>query len=154
MRFGGSYLEPNASIQDKTVTSDPIIFDALPISPETEAALTKKPTGAEPVGVFGKVRSFVSGQLDMLSGDVIVLRKPRPEYTDDARMRRIQGRIFVNVQFLANGTIGNITVDDRADKGLGKKVIVPVRKIKFIPAKVDGKAIDTVRTLYYTFKIY
>lgn len=154
MRLGGSRLFSDPNIQDRTVNGEPVVFDRLPTSREIESALAKKSNGPEPAGNFGKLEKYVPLELDKLSGDVIILRKPRPGYTDDARMRGIQGTIFVNVQFLANGEIGNITVSDRADRGLGTNVIIAVRKIKFIPAQANGKAIDVTRTLQYKFSIY
>jgi len=154
VRFGGSRLSPNPNVQDKAISGESTVFDTLPTSPETQAALSKKPTGSEPAGKFGNVRNWLPLEFDKLSGDVIILRKPRPSYTDDARMRGIQGTIFVNVEFLANGDIGNITVDDRADRGLGKNVMTAVRKIHFIPAQANGKPIDATRTLFYQFAIY
>jgi TonB family protein len=154
IRFGGSRLYADPNVQDKPTSGEPAVFDTLPASPETETALIKKPTGPEPAGKFGNVREWLPLELDKLSGDVIVLRKPAPTYTDSARMRGVQGTIFVNVQFLANGEIGSITVDDRADRGLGKNVIKAVRDIKFIPAQANGKPIDATRTLFYRFSIY
>lgn len=154
IRFGGSRLYTDPNIQDKPVNGDPVVFETIPTSPEVDAALTAKPSGPEPAGKFGKLRERLPLGLDKLSADVIVLRKPRPGYTDDARMRGVQGAIFVNVEFLANGTIGNIVVDDRADRGLGKNVMIAARKLKFIPAKANGKAIDATRTLFYRFSIY
>jgi len=60
----------------------------------------------------------------------------------------------VNIEFLATGEIGTITVDKRANRGLARNVINAARKIKFIPAKANGRSVDVTRTLGYIFLIY
>lgn len=154
VRFDGSRLYADSGIQDKSVNDDVEVFDTLSASPEVKAALAKKPSGSKPAAKFERLTGLLPFQLDKLSSDVIVLRKPKPSYTDDARQKGIQGTIFVNIQFLANGDIGTITVDDRADRGLAKNVIEVARKIKFIPANAADKNVDVERTIYYSFSIY
>jgi TonB family protein len=154
IRFGGTRLYSQSSAAEMPVSGEPVTFDTLAVSREIEAELKKITARTEPPGKFGKVRQPLPLELNSLSRDVIILRKPRPGYTDDARRRGIQGTILVNVQFLANGDISDITVDDRADRGLGKNVMIAVRKIKFLPAQANGKAIDANRTLRYGFSIY
>ncbi len=154
VRFGGARLYPGPAVHDIDVNLAPVAFDKLPTSPEVEAALKKKPASPEPVAKFQTIKQKLPLDLDKLSRDVTVVLKPRPGYTDNARMNGIQGTIYANVQYLASGEIGNIIVDDRLDRGLANMVVEAVRKIKFIPAEIDGKPVDVTQTLHYSFSIY
>jgi len=82
------------------------------------------------------------------------LRKPKPSYTDNARQNNKQVTVYAKVDFLKDGQIGSITVDPRLDRGLAANVARVVRQIKFIPAEVNGKAVNVTRVLEYRFSIY
>ncbi len=152
IRLGGVYLFPGG-LPGHLGAGEPVIFDKLPISPEVEAAL-KRPnvTGLKPK--FEILTSDWPGELHKFSRHLIVLSKPRPGYTDEARRMNIQGTIRANVEFLKNGNIGNITVDRSADYGLALNVVKAIRGIKFIPAQINGVPADVTRTIHYTFSIY
>lgn len=154
IRFGGSRLRPDSNAQDMKAENESIIFDELPISPEIETALAKKRPSPESDTKVEVIRQYSPLKLDKLSRELIIVQMPRPPYTDAARRRQVQGTIPVNVEFLANGDIGTIIVDDRLDAGLAKNVIEAVRKIKFVPAQADGNPVDVVRTMLYRFSIY
>lgn len=91
---------------------------------------------------------------DRLSRDLVIIDKPKPVYTDEARRRDKQGRIHARIEFLHNGRIGTVVIDPRLDKGLAWNVATVVKKIKFLPSEVDGKPISVTRVLEYTFSIY
>jgi TonB family protein len=87
------------------------------------------------------------------SRQLIILSKPRAHFTDKARERGIQGIVKVTVTFLASGTIGAIRITKSLDPGLDKSVFEAAKRIKFLPAEVDGKPVDTKRTFEYGFSI-
>jgi hypothetical protein len=84
----------------------------------------------------------------------VIMEKPRPGYNNEARLRNISGTVSLRVQFLADGTIGNITPLMRLPFGLTDQTIKVVRAIKFRPAVVDGKPVDSEKVIEYTFSIY
>jgi TonB family protein len=88
------------------------------------------------------------------SRPLIVLRKPRPSYTDDARSASISGTVKLKALFRATGEISGITVVNKLDDGLDRNAVDVVRKIKFLPAEIDGKPVDVFRTLEYSFTLY
>lgn len=88
------------------------------------------------------------------SRPVIVLRKVQARYTDSARQQGVQGSVMLRVVFRADAQIGEITVIKKLSGGLTENAVEAVRKIKFLPAEIDGKAVDTTRTVSYTFTIY
>lgn len=88
------------------------------------------------------------------SRPLFTIRQPRAPYTDAARSRKIQGTVKLRIPFLSSGRLGEIRVVSSVDKGLEKNALKVAKKIKFIPAQIDGKSVDVVKTLEYTFSIY
>lgn len=88
------------------------------------------------------------------SRSLIILRKPRPSYTDGARQNGVQGTVKLKVMFQANGEIGDITVLSKLKSGLSENAANVARRIKFLPAEIDGKPVDVSRVVEYTFTIY
>lgn len=83
-----------------------------------------------------------------------LLSKPSPQYTDAARQNNVQGSIRLRVTFLANGTIGSISPINSLPNGLTEQAIAAARRIKFEPAKRNGIAVNTTKTIQYNFSIY
>lgn len=105
----------------------------------------------------GKV-SFGSGaqpiDLDaFFSRPLLLLEKPYPRYSDAARNDNVQGTVVLHVQFKADGTIGNIWVV-QGPVALQWSAVDAAKAIKFLPAEVDGKPVDVVREMEYSFTIY
>lgn len=88
------------------------------------------------------------------SRELFILRQPRPGYTDLARQRSIQGTVKLRVTFLAGGQIGPIKLVSPLDGGLEKRAFQAAKKIKFIPAEVDGKPVDVTKFIEYRFSVY
>ncbi len=85
---------------------------------------------------------------------IIILRRPRAYYTDSARQRQAQGTVRLKATFLANGQVGTIKIAKSIDKDLDREAFKAARKIKFLPAEVDGKPVDSDRFVEYSFTIY
>ena len=91
-----------------------------------------------------------------------ILKRPRPNYTDEARAHNVMGVVKLEVTFLSDGTIGDIRwLSDHTEKeemlrkyGLVQVSVVAARKIKFEPEIVDGKPVDVTRSVGYPFTIY
>ncbi len=83
-----------------------------------------------------------------------ILAKPRPGYTDEARQSSVQGTVVLQVTFLANGGIGAVTPVKTLPHGMTENTVAAVRRISFLPARVNGKPVDTVRQVEYRFSIY
>ena len=83
-----------------------------------------------------------------------VLFKPKATYTDDARQNAIQGTVTLRVTFLANGSIGAITVVGGLPNGLTEQAIAAARSMKFEPQKINGVAQTVTRQVQYTFTLF
>jgi hypothetical protein len=154
VRFGGSRIVPNSTIPDLKAVGEPVVFDKLPASPEVESSLDRKITDDTIDSKYEVIKNYVPLQLDQLSRDLIILEKPKAIYTDSARMNNVQGTIPANIEFLANGEIGKIIVDNRLDLSLARNVVRSAKKIRFLPARANDQPVTVVRTLLYKFMIY
>lgn len=80
--------------------------------------------------------------------------KPRPGYTESARSSRTEGVVKLSVEFLSDGTVGDIRPVAELPHGLTEQAIEAAKKIRFRPAVVDGVAVDSSKLIEYTFAIY
>lgn len=85
---------------------------------------------------------------------LVILSKPRANYTDKGREKFVQGKVVLRVTFLANGQIGPIATMAGLPEGLTEQAIAAARMIKFQPAKVGGTPIQTTRVIEYSFAIF
>ncbi|MBK6315130.1 MAG: energy transducer TonB [Blastocatellia bacterium] len=84
----------------------------------------------------------------------LIRKTPRPEYTDEARARRIQGNVVVRVVLGADRTVKAATVVRGLGYGLDEKAIDVAMKTVFEPA-LDrrGEPIDSTLTISVNFTI-
>ena len=85
---------------------------------------------------------------------VILIMKLEPQYTEEARMNRITGRVVLKAVFSANGSVTNIRTAEGLPFGLTEQAIDAARKIKFIPAVKEGKFVSMWMQLEYNFNLY
>ena len=85
---------------------------------------------------------------------LVILAKPRAQYTDEARQNQVQGTVVLKVTLLANGTIGSVVPMSRLGYGLTEKAIAAAHEIKFEPKKLNGIPQSVTKTIEYNFNIY
>lgn len=90
-----------------------------------------------------------------------ILSKPRPNYTDEARKKGVEGTVTLKITFLANGEIGDVIyVSENSKKkkltkyGLVNQAIEAAKKIKFEPAKKNGQPLTSIAAIEYSFMLY
>jgi len=80
---------------------------------------------------------------------------PRPDYSEEAKERKISGVVILAVQIGEDGTPKQIAVIQSEKYGLTEKAIEAVQKWKFKPASgPDGKPIATWTPVELTFRLY
>ena len=84
----------------------------------------------------------------------IVIMKPEPMYTEEARNKGITGTVVLKVAFFSDGSVGKISTIADLPYGLTEKAIEAARKIKFIPAVKDGRFVSMWMQLEYNFNLY
>lgn len=92
--------------------------------------------------------------LIVYSRDLIILRKPRANYSEMGRMNGVSGNVILKINFRADGQIGEMIVLKTPGSGLETEAVIAARKIKFLPAEIDGKPVDVTRQISYSFTIY
>jgi TonB family protein len=116
--------------------------------------LKRKPTEKKDIKLTSIANDGGTIDRNFYSRPLWILQKPMAPYTDDARQRNIQGKVVLFVEFKASGDVGDIRVVKGLAGGLTENVARAVKQIKFLPAEIDGKPVDSFRLLQYGFSIY
>lgn len=83
-----------------------------------------------------------------------ILSKPKPSYTDLARIYGISGKVSLRITFLANGTIGTVTTFTKLPFGLTNNAINAARSMRFEPAMRNGTPYSVAKLVEYNFTLY
>lgn len=83
-----------------------------------------------------------------------ILEKPEPTYTEEARKNQVTGTVVLRAVFSSNGQITGITPVTRLPDGLTERAIAAAKRIKFLPAMKDGRAVSMYFQLEYNFNLY
>lgn len=84
---------------------------------------------------------------------IIVLDKPLPAYTAEARELKIQGDVTLKVCFTAAGRVQVLSVLSGLGHGLDEQARIAAEHIRFKPATRDGHPVDEVRIIRVTFQM-
>lgn len=82
------------------------------------------------------------------------LSLPRADYTEEARMKQIHGKVSLLVLMKADGTIRPLVILKKLPNGLTEQAIRATLQITFEPKIIDGKAVSSVNIVEYSFNIY
>lgn len=89
-----------------------------------------------------------------VSRKAVLVMKPEPTYTEEARQNAVTGVVVLKVVFFSDGSVGNIRTVYGLPYGLTEQAIQAARKMKFIPAVKDGKFVSMWMQLEYNFNLY
>ncbi len=84
---------------------------------------------------------------------VVILSKPNPAYTEEARKLRLEGDVSVEVVFLASGSVRVVRVTNGLGHGLDEAAVHAAEQIRFKPALQDGKPVDFPATVHIEFQL-
>jgi TonB family protein len=79
---------------------------------------------------------------------------PEPEYTDQARKKKINGTVVVSLTVTVDGTTRDIKVVKGLGYGLDEKAVEAVSRWKFSPALKDGQPIEKEINAEVSFHLY
>jgi len=82
-----------------------------------------------------------------------IIREVKPEYTDDARKRAIEGDVVLEIVVRRDGTVGDVKVLHSLGGGLDQRAIQAVRDWRFNPAKRFGTPVDVMVEVAVEFKL-
>jgi tetratricopeptide (TPR) repeat protein len=83
-----------------------------------------------------------------------VISKPEPQFTAAALDNRTRGTVVLRAVFSADATVKHILVVRALPDGLTEICIAAARRIKFIPATMNGRNVSTFIQLEYNFISY
>lgn len=80
-------------------------------------------------------------------------RQVRPQYTDEALARKIQGTVVLEVVILKTGQVGPVRILRSLDRGLDLKAIEAVRQWQFKPGMFKSQAVDVIAEITVDFTL-
>ncbi len=82
-----------------------------------------------------------------------LLREIRPDYTEEARRRGIEGDVVLEIVVRADGSVGSVKVLQSLGGGLDQRATDAVRQWRFSPARRYGTPVDVVVEVAVEFKL-
>ena len=97
-------------------------------------------TGGERFRIGGREKTgHQQAKVDSLP---ILLNRPRPFFTEEARKNKIQGVVRVKVLVDATGTVRDVVVTRGLPDGLSEQAIRAAYEMRFRPAMKDGRPVS------------
>jgi periplasmic protein TonB len=87
------------------------------------------------------------------SRPVEILFKPKPAYTDEARSKKIEGEVLLQVVFTSSGEVRVERVVQGLGYGLDASAESAARQIRFRPAQQEGQPVDSNAIVHITFQM-
>ena len=84
---------------------------------------------------------------------VEILYKPRPDYTDEARRKRVEGEVLLDVVFGASGSLHVRRIVRGLGYGLDDSALAAAQHIQFRPARRDGQPYDCAALVHIVFEL-
>ena len=84
----------------------------------------------------------------------VIISKPEPMYTDEARRNHVTGTVILKVLFTEGGEVTIVSVVAELPYGLTERAIEAAKKIKFSPVELNGRKVSCPGLLQYDFNVY
>jgi len=81
------------------------------------------------------------------------LFKPKPVYTDEAKNKKIEGDVLLQVVFTAGGNVQIQRVVQGLGYGLDDSAQAAAKQIRFKPALQEGQAVDFPAIAHIIFQL-
>jgi TonB family protein len=119
----------------------------VPVPTPSPAPSVKTKKSDMPRMVDGE-RIYLGSEVDTKA---LILKKPEPDGTTEARRRRFHGKIVLQAILAVNGQVKNITIVEGLPYGLNEKALDAARRIKFEQAIKDGESVSVWVRIEYEF---
>ncbi len=84
---------------------------------------------------------------------VEILSKPKPAYTAEARAKKIEGEVLLDVLFKAAGDVQVLRVARGLGAGLDETAVAAAEGIRFRPETREGAAVDSSALVHIVFQL-
>jgi len=122
-------------------------------TPRTPSADTVKQAGFGSADVPAAAQSKVAQAAPAKIVPAEILSKPTPIYTDEARAKRIEGEVLLEVVFEANGKLRVVRIVRGLGHGLDDAAVHAAEQIRFKPALKDGQPSDSTAVVHIIFQL-
>src|SRR6201997_638121 len=119
----------------------------------TPSADTVKQAGFGSADVPAAAQSKVAQAAPTKIVPAEILSKPTPIYTDEARAKRIEGEVLLEVVFEANGKLRVVRIVRGLGHGLDDAAVHAAEQIRFKPALKDGQPSDSTAVVHIIFQL-
>ncbi|QNI32614.1 TonB family protein [Alloacidobacterium dinghuense] len=115
--------------------------------------------GTVAVGNFGTPASAASSDThtakvqEPATTPLVVVAKPLPQYTAEAKQLKIEGDVTLEVRFTASGQVQVIRVVNGLGHGLDQQAMLAAEHIRFKPATKNGAPVDQVSVIHISFQL-
>ena len=82
-----------------------------------------------------------------------LLREVKPDYTEEARRRGVEGDVVLEIIVRADGSVTGVKVLQGLGAGLDQRAADAIRQWRFSPARRQGQAVDVVVEIAVEFKL-
>jgi TonB family protein len=82
-----------------------------------------------------------------------IISKPTPVYTEEARAKRIEGEVLLEVMLEATGRLRVLKVVRGLGYGLDDAAVRAAQQIRFKPALKDGQPLDSTAVVHIIFQL-
>jgi TonB family protein len=87
------------------------------------------------------------------STPIVVVAKPLPQYTSEAKQMKIEGDVTLEVRFTASGQVQVLRVVNGLGHGLDQQAMLAAQRIRFKPATKNGEPVDQVSVIHISFQL-
>jgi TonB family protein len=85
----------------------------------------------------------------------IIKSKPNPAFTHEARLQGVRGRVKLRIILGSDGKVRDrMEVLEGLPYGISEEAMKAARRIKFEPARKDGRPVSQYVTVIYHFNLY
>lgn len=82
-----------------------------------------------------------------------IVFKPKPAYSEEARAKKIEGEVLLEIEFCASGESRVLSLMRGLGYGLDENAIAAARAIRFRPATRDGGPVDSAAVVHIVFQL-
>jgi TonB family protein len=87
------------------------------------------------------------------STPIVVVNKPLPQYTSEAKQLKIEGDVTLEVRFTASGQVQVLRIVNGLGHGLDEQAKLAAERIRFKPATRNGEPVDQVSVIHISFQL-
>jgi protein TonB len=82
-----------------------------------------------------------------------LVKKQEPEYTEEARFAKLQGKVVLSVEIGVDGLVHNAKVTTPLGMGLDENAIAAVKQWQFTPGTADGSPVTVAAAIEINFRL-